>query len=914
MRSAGLRWLLVPWRDLTLVVALIGAAAAPVFLVATAGLWRAGAADEISQLLISTGPDSDRLLTVETNAFFTQEGTAAADQAVTARLADIEVAEPAIRTLSTPRGLVANGRDGAPLPTPVRLVNHDTAIQTIDYVRHLPDEFEGAWISGWLAEKYDLQLGDTLVYFSDAEPEQPGAEMAPGGGGTAEILVVGIYEQLWTEEGGVPASDRGVDLDAFVDTLPPELVPSYVSPFQAPGFSLVFVDDAVMADAQVSGTARWAAPISTPPATLSELTSLVGEVRQLERAIARDVALTSGLEAQAAIRPASPTVVSTLPQTLSRVRQRVATLNQPLLSGQIAGASIGLLVMVSAAAFAVARRRNEFALLASEGDRWEQFAGRAFLQLLLPTVAGTAVGLGLAALAGATVGPSADSLAFAAAFSSLDVARSAAVALGGLVLASVASGLLGERVLVTEALGAPTMRRRLAVLAVGVALTAFVWADVGGERQETGAVDLSLIGLPVLALATAVAIGLFAIERAAGSIADVLSRHSAVGFLAWRRATRADSSSRVVVAALGVALGLLGISTVMVAELEDASSAALATEIGSETLVDLVGRPSDDTPLPARSTVIGFDETRVSPGNRQVRVIAVDTSSAADALTWPTDAPLSFDEVTTLLGSEIGSDLPVVAVSGQSLPTTGSFGLSERFPYQVVGEVDTLPLASGSRATLLVSVDRLDQFALDRATAVQGGAVADTFFPPSRSLRQNLVSAQPTQLIEPFLDDNDVRFRSITSRAERRAEADYVVPAFAFGYLRWLGAVSAFIAAASLLLYLSSQRATRELGALMMRRMGMTPRRLALVTAVEVVTLVTIAITAAALVSPLIIRRTLPRFDPAPALPPSIELSTPWLGIGAVALCVLTITGGVVWLAERITGLRADAVVLREHA
>jgi len=48
----------VPWSELALALALVGAATAPAFLVAAAGIWRESAGDELSERLVdATEPD-----------------------------------------------------------------------------------------------------------------------------------------------------------------------------------------------------------------------------------------------------------------------------------------------------------------------------------------------------------------------------------------------------------------------------------------------------------------------------------------------------------------------------------------------------------------------------------------------------------------------------------------------------------------------------------------------------------------------------------------------------------------------------------------------------------------------------------------------------------------------------------------
>ncbi len=932
MTSSIVRWLLVPWRDRVLLLALIGAAATPAFLTASADLWQAGAADEVSKMLIADGPASDLELSVRSNTFFTPNASDEADREVTERLDEIARLGEVRRTLATSRGPVAPGSSADAFPVPARFVHHAGAIQTIDYVRHLPDEFEGAWISEWYATRFNLELGDTLTFFSSLEPEAPGAELAPGGGPTASVLVVGIYETLWTEDGSAPESDRGIDFDAFLTSLPPELVPRYLGPFQAPSFALIFIDERPMEQLGVGGSVRWAASLEDEPSTFDDLTATVLEISSLERSLARDPGIRTSLDALAGDGVASPLVESTLPETLQRVNDRIAALNRPLRSTEIAGAFVGVLVMVATAIYSVSRRSQEFRLLAAEGDRFEHFVLRAAAQLVGPVALGSGVGIGLAAVAGAAAGPSAPSIDVRTALETITLWRAAAVCGVGWLVAALAIGVLGHRAVDGPLVESGTMRvtgsagsRRLIPVVIGLAMTAAVWFEAA-DAAERGTFTLLLVVLPILALATAAGAALYVVEllmrRGRLPVAQRPGRDGypesgdpersntstpksrTVLFLAGRRATRTTAPSRMVVVALSVSLGLLGLSTVIVSVLDDTTDDALFSELGGETLVDLVGKPQPDIVLPARTTVAGFEDTTALPGERRVRVVAIDPSQASEALRWPADAALSFAEVEALIESDLGPDIAAIAIGGQGLPTTGNFRIDDPFPYQVVGRTETLPLASPARPTLLISVNRLDAIA-----DINGVAV-----PPSQGLRQNLISAQPRVVIDEFLAGEQIRFRSIASRQDRLASVDFIAPAYAFGYLRWLGIVGAAVATASLLLYAASQRSRRELASVITGRMGLSRSGLALVTTVEVAALTLIALVAASVAVPTVIARVLPTFDPAPDLPPVIDVDVPWLTAIMAIVSVLAGVSAVVWIAERSVRRRSDGVVLRESA
>ncbi len=377
-----------------------------------------------------------------------------------------------------------------------------------------------------------------------------------------------------------------------------------------------------------------------------------------------------------------------------------------------------------------------------------------------------------------------------------------------------------------------------------------------------------------------------------------------VALLAWRRIGNSDAGGYVVIGGLGVALGLVLLTTALVTTLEDTVELKLATEIGSETIVE-IRRPLL-VPLPEQSTVISLESSRTIPGDQLVQIVAIDPTTVAAAVTWPDAYALSLDDALALLASDVGDAVPVIAIEGQALPTNGVFGLRDAVRYEVVATVPSIPLATGFGSTLLVSLPRLDEFVGARNERTGGTARL-----PSELYRRRLVSALPGEDIEMFLTQNGIGNVEAVTATQRRADASFVAPRYAFGYLRWFGAVAAIQSVLALMFYLSARRSRRALSTIMLRRMGLSPSRAALITAIEVAVLTAIGATTALLVSPAITQRLLPRFDPAPGVPPAIAPDFPFsaaitgLTIGVAVLAVA------VWLIERRAMSRPEGPVLR---
>jgi hypothetical protein len=451
-----------------------------------------------------------------------------------------------------------------------------------------------------------------------------------------------------------------------------------------------------------------------------------------------------------------------------------------------------------------------------------------------------------------------------------------------------------------------------ALLTTLVVLTTLLWIQVGGSTTPGGGfaagmsndVDLAVVALPLAVLVAAVAVAMVAARRLLGSLDRFASNLPAVMLLAWRRVSNSDAGGYLVIGTLAVALGLMLFTTALVSTLEDTFELKLATEVGSETLVELVGPLQVESP--ERSTVVGLEPTRVVPGNRRVQIVAIDPATAADAIIWPAAYGVTLDEVLDLLADDSGDAIPAIAIDGQPLPRQGTFGLRDPVRYDIVGTVPSIPLATASGSTLLVAADQLDAYVAEGWERTGGSGRL-----PSERYRQRLVSALPGDQITSFLEENEVRHRDLVTATQRRADASFVAPRFAFGYLRWFAAVAAVGALISLLFYLSARRTRRALSAIMLRRMGLTPTRTALVTAIEVLALTTIGASTALAVSPAITQRLLPRFDPAPNLPPAVATAFPVERTLLLLSLGLTILATLVWMVERRAMTRPEGPVLR---
>jgi hypothetical protein len=657
---------------------------------------------------------------------------------------------------------------------------------------------------------------------------------------------------------------------------------------------------------------QWEAPATTLPTSIAGLRSQVGAYRSLEVDLGTDPVIAPALEELAAIRAPAPSVGSLLDEQLATAEGAIAALRQPLASTRVVGVLIGMAVMATAGVFLVHRGRVEYRLLAGEGDRWPRFWARTAAQLIAPVTVGAIVGVCAGVIVAFVAGP-----ADAIRFDIVGVGDVALAAAAGIALASITTGVLAQRTLDTGHIGRPGNGVAISAAALAIGAFAFLWIQVARlpARGETG-LDLTVVAMPLVGLIAAVTLVVGLMQVVVGRARFIGSRLPTIPFLAWRRATTNDLGSLLIVGALSVGIGLVVLSAMLVGSLERTTDVKLSTRIGGESRVELAGIPKEGIVLPERSTLIAFDPGRIFPDNRPARLIAVDTRSYADAVSWPEEFGSSAEDVVELLENATSNALAVVMVDANPGPQTGTIGV-QRLPYEVVGTVASAPLAYEFGTTLLVSAERLEAYALGRlanqlGVDIEDQAVTSRFRSPLVGYRKSLVSQQSASTVVAWAEDNELATRTVESRFELENGIDIVAAATAFDYMSILGWVSAISAIAAMLLHRASVRSERAVASLMARRMGLSKSGAALVSAIEVVVLTSIALITAFAVAPAITWRLLPRFDPAPGLPPPAVVAVdPLILVGAFIAAVVAIAG-LVWLLDLSASRTNEGSVLRD--
>ena len=883
--------MLAPWAELTLIAALIAAAAAPAALIAAGDHWRVAAEDEVA-LSILDGQDVDDIgIDLSIESTIDRAAIDSIDPLVRNELSELSRLG-SIRRLTYTLPTVARVDDQ--VLTQVRVMSTEGALAAAGIPSDNPGD--GVWISQWLADRFELEAGDILGVEASLDEDSAVNDVVPGGGTALEFPIAGIYETIWQEEPG--------GLAPFWDALPRTVIPRWIGPFRAPNFTLVLTDEATLGDSRLTGFVRWRAPVDDVPVTFDESRQLELGYRLLESELSQPGTLRDRFLDLSAPQGQGPVVATAYDEAMSEIRRAVRRIGPPMRASQATGVLIGLVTVAAIGVVLVDRRRNEYRLLAGEGERWIRLAVRTAVQTILPFVLGTGAGVVLGSLVARVLGPEGRAELAAVQWSWI-----IGVAVIGWLLGAVLAGLLGQATLESVAL-----RRLVAHPAVpiggAIVLAGFsvlLWVQAGEPAGPDSSIGIGATLLPVALLLTAVWL-LFASLRAVLA----LGRRASAGFpvpllLATRRLSKRHGSTRLAAGILGIGLGLLSFSIVLDQTLDRTVTLRLATEIGGVSALDVTGTAS--APLPPETTELRVQDTVVTPGQDLVRVVAVQ-DGWVDAVSWPDEYGIEQSLVDDLLTRRGGETIPVILIASEGLPENGAFGRVQRFPYEVVGRATSLPRAGQFGATLLVSAEVLNEWAFEESVAADR---VDTHRPPTNGYRRVAVSQRPLPELISWADTGSIGFRNERWTVLEAARADVAATRFAFDFIRVVGAVAGIVGATALALQLSARRRTAALSSVMLRTMGLTPLRSAAAVVVEVLVATLLAAVVGLVLGPVMVSRLSGRFDPSPDALPVVQVEVPWLELGGLMVAVVAVVGLAALVGE-LAGLRRPAAeVVREY-
>jgi putative ABC transport system permease protein len=622
-------------------------------------------------------------------------------------------------------------------------------------------------------------------------------------------------------------------------------------------------------------------------------------MRQLDGSLVSAGALGASMKELASAGQRAPVLSSDVFDTTSGVEEAVTQLAGPLASARALGVAIGFAVVIAAGVFLVERRRTEFRLLASEGERWPKMAARVAGQLSAVAVVGGGIGVFLAVAGPRWFGP-----AVSHDFGRLPWMYLALTIVVALLLASVSAGVMGARTLASPSRQTRRAVSRVLVMTLVVS-TVVAWVQVGRTTAARGAsIDLVVVALPVLVVAFVVLVVVEALGWAVRLLGRRGERLPVELFLAARRLASGSLAVRLVAGSLGIGIGLLVFALAITATLDRTLDVRLATSVGGASSLTLL----DDLPptyqAPAPTTVIAESDTRLMPGAVQGRVIAIDPATYADAVTWSDQFGLGVDEVLAALAEPSDESIPVIAIEGEPVPSEGVFGLTRSYPYRVVATVRGFPTAGNRKVSLLTSAEAIEAYA---AEVGNEGAR-----PPLEAFRDKAVSQANAAALTESLDDAGVRYRDVVSQLELRQEPSIVATRSAFGYLGAIGITAAAAACVALGLFLSARRRSRALTGVITRSMGLSAPRAATISAFELGSMLLVSVGAGFVAAPLVVSRLAPRFDPAPGRPPTVNVLVDWVPLVAGALVGVFVVAGLVWLSEWKESRRPAGAVVRD--
>ncbi len=872
-------WVLEPWRSFGVIVALVGAMALPTTVLAAGSMFEVSAADAITQrVILDLSPESAGLYL---------SGVGRLERSLVGPLIEQgEASIAAIGALGETRRILVTDPAGVGPETassdeqvePVigargRLFSTAGAIDAIDVLEG-SKATPGVWVSSTYAASSGFEVGDRIQLV----------------GTSTAVPVAGIYADLWSGE-----------RSEFWQDIPSVYVPRFQRIFGQPDFELLIVDDSTLLDIAPIGRVAWHTPLRTVPASYASLVATTERYRELERSFTGSGSIGEIYRAFASDPGTPPSFLTGLPGGLEDVDRVVAGIEQPVRSATIGGTAAGVGLSILGAMFLVRRKESEYRLLASDGDGPLRFFGMAVGQFLAPAVLGVGLGLGVATLLTALLGPSHRVVATAMPWSWIIAATGLAVVLGGALTAMVATTLADGPRRPSRQLGSTWL-----VLSVG--LTIAMWIQVG--EATPGSTNALVVAFPLLGVVTGVLVVVEVLRLLMRRFRRVGSRLPLPLFLAWRSLGASDAGALLLSTALGVATGLAVLSSVLVASIDQAIEAKTETLVGGRNRVDLDGR-IDAELLPDGATLV--HTTNVNADGRRVTIVAIDPATFADGVTWNDAFGSTPTEVSGALDTPPTDALSAYLIGDDRFPETGDFGLNTRYPFRVIGRLASAPLAANDRTTLLINAEQLEAFAFDRfEQAVDAGLVDENEMPDVlRGYRRSVVSQLPLDRILAALDDAGASYRSVSTLDNELNKVESQSTRWAFAFLRIIATIGAIVGMGSLSLYLAERRRQRQVAAVMTARIGVSTRTNLMAAAAELIGLVVLSLLAGTTAAVLSARRIFPVFEPLPETPPRFGLALDLAPSLAAMAALLIATGVIAAAAQGFSGAKNAAGVLR---
>ena len=592
---------------------------------------------------------------------------------------------------------------------------------------------------------------------------------------------------------------------------------------------------------------------------------------------------------------------SAMPLVMREVERRAATVEGPLRLLLIAGLGVAAAVVAAAAAFAVAGRRTEAALLHARGWGPVRFATKSTLEAAIPVAMGAATGLGLGWLLISMFGPAAPAASSARTASLVGAAVAGAAAL---VVLGVVSGVSFRRTFEVHALG-----RRFAwvpweVFAIAAALWVLSRLHAGGALIEDPRLGIRrpsalLLVFPVLFVAGVATLGARIAVEALRRTGPRLSRGSPVAYLAVHRLTGLPRLTVLLVSAAALCLGVFVNAQTMVRSLRATVDAKAGVFVGSDVQVWVDHNSpvqAGSFPLPmTRATRLKYAGSLL-PGERPFDMVGIDPSTIVGAAFWSdafADEPL--DEMVSRLGRRTGP-LPVLLVQGQGTPQAIEISDVET-PIEVVGRPNAFPGVYSDDPLLVVDAAGLEQ---------RLGARNDPLRRPG-ARTELWIAGDPDEALAALSKLDAFPLATIT--AVEVKDVPFIKAAIeTFSMLNVLGLAAAVLVIGVLVVYLQARQRARTVSNVLSMRMGMRDRQASAALMLELAAMLLAAFVLGAALGLVAGRLVSPLLDPLQTIPPAPLFDAPLAVVGwtLVGLAIVAVAGG--WLVHR----RAAAVDLGE--
>jgi putative ABC transport system permease protein len=730
----------------------------------------------------------------------------------------------------------------------------------LDHVQILRGaEGPGVWLPDLIAEAVGAGPGDAIT-------------LRGRSGETVSTTVDGVYDALYSR----PRTGYWLKWA-------PSIYPSCRDCDPPPQFVLADRSQLVELSGDLGAdraTFLWQAPVE-PGARLSldDARELAGFLAGLRTEMARQgtevgrvfdccFALRSGQEVR---------LQSSIGTVITQVEQRVAAVEAPGEVLRTAAMLVALAVLGGAAAFGLAARGTEGRLLFARGTGPAAAGLKAGLEAMLPCLAGSAAGLGLALLLPAFLGPSAPlaSTALRAAVRGSILAAVLSITVVALVSGASVLGHVGEhraRLGLVARLPWEVALLGLALFAIGELRSARPVPNGPLQRPSS-----FLLIFPVALIGGVGLLGARLFREGSRSLRDRSRRFRPSPYLAVQRLAGAPDLTVLLVAASALCLGVFVQAQTVVDSLQTTVEAKARIFVGADTQAWVAGDaeapPGANIPI---TRVIRRPMAGITvPGGEAFDLLGVDADTLASAAYWNddfSDRPLP--EIARLLQEPTPGAVPVVVAGPRAAAVSVLEVGVRRIPVEVVARADAFPGMLSERPMVVVDTETLAD--VSDATVLQGSnALTELWLRGSRNQAQAALAGldfPPYQVVT----------------ATEVEDIPYIAAVIdTFVVLNALGLATAVLVLAALVVYLQARQRSQVVAFGLSLRMGMddaTHRRSLFLELGSMLAAAAVLAIGLALGSSFLM---IPRLDPLGAIPPEPLVDVPVLRLGVVVFGLL---------------------------